>query len=75
MRKEEIGVDNLDREKQMKDYFTDECVTTKIIGESSETCDVEFVISMDDFYLKSSFVVPKEVVEEWREEKIKKELS
>ena len=65
-------MDNFDREKQMKDYFVDECVKTKIVGESSDTCNVEFVISIDDFYLKSSFVAPKAVVEQWRAEKLKR---
>lgn len=59
-------MDSIPREKLIKDYFVDIAVSTKITGESNETCEVEFVIDIDGFYLKTSFTAIKAKVEAWK---------
>ncbi len=53
-------------EKMIKKYFFDECLTIKLVGESDKDYNAEFVIDMDDFYLKTSFVAYKKDVEKWK---------
>ena len=55
-------------EKLIKKYFSDECLMIKLTGESSEEYDVEFIIDMDDLYLKTSFIAYKKDVEKWKKE-------
>ena len=59
-------MDSIPREKLIKDYFVDIAVSTKIKGESSETCEVEFIVDTDVLYLKSSFTAMKANVEAWQ---------
>jgi len=54
------------QKKLVRDYFIDNFVTTKIVGESNEDYKVEFIIDMFDFYLKTSFTAFKEKVNEFK---------
>lgn len=54
--------------EMMRRYFMED-VTIKITGETNENFTVEFIIDMEDFYLKSSFIAIKKRINNWLQQR------
>ena len=56
-------------EKMIKKYFFDECLSIRLEGETNKDYSAEFIIDMNGFELKTSFIAYKEDIEKWKKKK------
>jgi len=57
------------RNKEIKEYFMNCCVETKITGEDQENCNISLWIRIGDFYLETSFIAKQKIINKWKEGK------
>lgn len=57
------------RNEEIKEYFMDRCVETKITGEDHENCNISLWIRIGDFYLETSFIAKQKEINKWKEGK------
>ncbi|MBW2648105.1 MAG: hypothetical protein JRE23_18495 [Deltaproteobacteria bacterium] len=58
----------LKKKAHMLKEFLMEDVEVKVTGESNDRYDLDLIIDMDGFYLKTSFIAYRKDVDKWKRE-------
>jgi hypothetical protein len=60
-------------ERMLKEFFMED-VEVKLTGESSDGYNLDLIIDMQGFYLETSFISPRKIVDEWKRENNYKDI-